>query len=163
MYLFKHIIIVAPLLCILPSANNSYPMPLSNSTAWAVAIVVNVLWCGVAVFLHLIIAVLIGWSFLKTTLRSLKRQLLSGLRGWVQRPLGALRSVFSSPWYQKALQSILGHKKEVTMTRKATKFTPEVLLSAPRRSPAVPSPNGKKALFTVSETTGSFGYLANQG
>ncbi|KAK1830298.1 Alpha/Beta hydrolase protein [Podospora conica] len=36
------------------------------------------------------------------------------------------------------------------MTLKATKFTPEVLLSAPRRSPAVPSPNGKKALFTVS-------------
>lgn len=136
-------------------------MPLSNSTAWAVAIVVNVLWCGVAVVLHLIIAVLIGWSFLKTTLRSLKRQLLLGLRRWVQRPLGILPSVFSSHWYQKALQSILRHKKNIAMTLKATKFTPEVLLSAPRRSPAVPSPNGKKALFTVSWTTGNSRYLAN--
>ena len=36
------------------------------------------------------------------------------------------------------------------MTLKATKFTPEVLLSAPRRSAAVPSPDGKKALFSVS-------------
>jgi len=42
------------------------------------------------------------------------------------------------------------------MTLKATKFTPEVLLSAPRRSPAVPSPNGKKALFTVSEAAGTY-------
>lgn len=48
------------------------------------------------------------------------------------------------------------------MTLKATKFTPEVLLSAPRRSPAVPSPNGKKALFTVSVTTGNCRYMANQ-
>lgn len=48
------------------------------------------------------------------------------------------------------------------MTLKATKFTPEVLLSAPRRSPAVPSPNGKKALFTVSETTSHSRCLANQ-
>ncbi|KAK0657203.1 Alpha/Beta hydrolase protein [Cercophora newfieldiana] len=36
------------------------------------------------------------------------------------------------------------------MTLKAIKFTPEVMLSAPRRSPAVPSPDGKRALFTVS-------------
>jgi dipeptidyl aminopeptidase/acylaminoacyl peptidase len=40
------------------------------------------------------------------------------------------------------------------MTLKAIKFTPEVLLSAPRRSPAVTSPDGTKALFTV--TTYSF-------
>jgi hypothetical protein len=36
------------------------------------------------------------------------------------------------------------------MTLTATKFTPEVLLSAPRRSAAVPNASGTKALFTVS-------------
>lgn len=36
------------------------------------------------------------------------------------------------------------------MTIKATKFTPEVMLSAPRRSVGSPSPDGKRALFTVS-------------
>ncbi|KAK0632131.1 Alpha/Beta hydrolase protein [Immersiella caudata] len=36
------------------------------------------------------------------------------------------------------------------MTLKAIKFTPKVMLEAPRRSPAVPSPDGLKALFTVS-------------
>ncbi|KAK0731257.1 Alpha/Beta hydrolase protein [Lasiosphaeris hirsuta] len=36
------------------------------------------------------------------------------------------------------------------MTLKATKFTPEVLLTAPRRSAALPSPDGTRALFTVS-------------
>jgi len=36
------------------------------------------------------------------------------------------------------------------MTRVATKFTPEVLLSAPRRSPAVPNPSGTRALFSIS-------------
>ncbi|KAI6093825.1 dipeptidyl peptidase [Hypoxylon rubiginosum] len=37
------------------------------------------------------------------------------------------------------------------MTVMATKFTPEVLLSAPRRSAAVPNPAGTLALFTVSQ------------
>ena len=37
-----------------------------------------------------------------------------------------------------------------TMTVVANKFTPEVLLSAPRRSSAVPNPSGSLALFTVS-------------
>lgn len=37
-----------------------------------------------------------------------------------------------------------------TMTVMATRFTPEVLLSAPRRSPGVPSPSGKRALYSVS-------------
>ena len=36
------------------------------------------------------------------------------------------------------------------MTVRASRFTPEVLLSAPRRSAAVPSPDGKLAAFTVS-------------
>lgn len=36
------------------------------------------------------------------------------------------------------------------MTLTATKFTPEVLISAPRRSAAVPDPSGSRALFTVS-------------
>lgn len=36
------------------------------------------------------------------------------------------------------------------MTIQASKFTPEVLLSAPRRSPGVPNPSGTKALYTVS-------------
>ncbi|KAL2757577.1 hypothetical protein ACRALDRAFT_2039978 [Sodiomyces alcalophilus JCM 7366] len=36
------------------------------------------------------------------------------------------------------------------MTIKATKFTPEVLLSAPRRSAAIPNPSGDKAIYTVS-------------
>ncbi|KAI1083218.1 dipeptidyl peptidase [Whalleya microplaca] len=37
------------------------------------------------------------------------------------------------------------------MTLKATKFTPEVLLSAPRRSSGVPNATGTLALFTVSQ------------
>ncbi|KAI0189020.1 prolyl oligopeptidase [Astrocystis sublimbata] len=37
------------------------------------------------------------------------------------------------------------------MTILATKFTPEVLLSAPRRGPAIPNPSGKLALYTVSQ------------
>src|SRR4051794_40425199 len=36
------------------------------------------------------------------------------------------------------------------MTVRANKFTPEVLLSAPRRSAAVPNPEGTLALYTVS-------------
>jgi hypothetical protein len=36
------------------------------------------------------------------------------------------------------------------MTIRANKFTPEVLLSAPRRSAATPNSNGTLALFTVS-------------
>jgi hypothetical protein len=36
------------------------------------------------------------------------------------------------------------------MTITATKFTPEVMLSAPRRTPALPSPSGKRAVYAVS-------------
>lgn len=36
------------------------------------------------------------------------------------------------------------------MTVRANKFTPEVLLSAPRRSAATPNPDGTLALYTVS-------------
>ncbi|KAH6685308.1 dipeptidyl-peptidase [Plectosphaerella plurivora] len=36
------------------------------------------------------------------------------------------------------------------MTVRASRFTPEVLLSAPRRSAAIPNPAGDKALYTVS-------------
>ncbi len=36
------------------------------------------------------------------------------------------------------------------MTLTATKFTPEVMLSAPRRSPGVPNPAGTLALYWVS-------------
>jgi hypothetical protein len=36
------------------------------------------------------------------------------------------------------------------MTIRAKKFTPEVLLSAPRRSSAIPNQEGTLALFTVS-------------
>ncbi|KAL2127818.1 hypothetical protein VTI74DRAFT_10119 [Chaetomium olivicolor] len=36
------------------------------------------------------------------------------------------------------------------MTVMATKFTPEVMLSAPRRSPGVPNRSGTKALYSVS-------------
>lgn len=36
------------------------------------------------------------------------------------------------------------------MTIRANKFTPEVLLSAPRRSPATPNSSGTLALFAVS-------------
>lgn len=37
------------------------------------------------------------------------------------------------------------------MTIQASKFTPEVLLSAPRRSPGVPNATGELVLYTVSE------------
>lgn len=36
-----------------------------------------------------------------------------------------------------------------TMTVHATRFTPEVLLSAPRRSSGVPNSTGKLVLYTV--------------
>lgn len=36
------------------------------------------------------------------------------------------------------------------MTVRANRFTPEVLLAAPRRGAAIPSPDGTLALFTVS-------------
>ncbi|GJC80087.1 prolyl oligopeptidase [Colletotrichum tofieldiae] len=36
------------------------------------------------------------------------------------------------------------------MTIQASKFTPEVLLSAPRRSAGIPNPAGTKVLYTVS-------------
>ena len=36
------------------------------------------------------------------------------------------------------------------MTIRATKFTPEVLLSAPRRSAGIPNPDGSKILYSVS-------------
>lgn len=35
------------------------------------------------------------------------------------------------------------------MTVHATHFTPEVLLSAPRRSPGIPNPTGELILYTV--------------
>lgn len=37
--------------------------------------------------------------------------------------------------------------------RVAKKFTPEVLIEAPRRGPAVPSPDGTKAFYTLSTHT----------
>ncbi|KAI1824526.1 prolyl oligopeptidase [Xylaria intraflava] len=37
------------------------------------------------------------------------------------------------------------------MTIRATRFTPEVLLSAPRRSSAIPNPTGELALYAVSQ------------
>lgn len=36
------------------------------------------------------------------------------------------------------------------MTRQATRFTPEVLISAPRRSTGVPNSTGELILYTVS-------------
>lgn len=36
------------------------------------------------------------------------------------------------------------------MTRQATRFTPEVLISAPRRSTGVPNSTGELVLYTVS-------------
>jgi hypothetical protein len=36
------------------------------------------------------------------------------------------------------------------MTIRATKFTPEVLLSAPRRSAGIPNKDGSKVLYSVS-------------
>ena len=136
-------------------------MPLQNVTVWLVALGVNVLWCGVVVVLHLVVAVAIGWIHLTTTLRSLSTQLLSGLHTLVKHPFWALRSVFSLHWYQTGFQGIQGSKGAGKMTLKATKFTPQVLISGPRRSPAIPSPNGKKALFTVGRNNGLMVSCAN--
>ena len=41
-------------------------------------------------------------------------------------------------------------EKSLNMTVRARKFTPEVLLSAPRRSAGVPNDQGDKILYTVS-------------
>lgn len=37
------------------------------------------------------------------------------------------------------------------MTIRAAKFTPEVLLSAPRRTPGLPNSTGEKAIYSVSQ------------
>lgn len=63
----------------------------------------------------------------------LTRKLIS----WLRRR----RQLFYS---LKVLQVALG------MTIRATKFTPEVLLSAPRRSPGIPNSDGSKILYSVS-------------
>jgi hypothetical protein len=39
---------------------------------------------------------------------------------------------------------------QIKMTIKASQFTPQVLLSAPRRSAGVPNANGSYVLFTVN-------------
>lgn len=44
------------------------------------------------------------------------------------------------------------------MTIRAAKFTPEVLLSAPRRSAGIPNSTGKLVLYTVSESGPSTAY-----
>lgn len=36
------------------------------------------------------------------------------------------------------------------MTVQAAKFTPEVMISAPRRGPGIPNPSGTSVLYTVS-------------
>lgn len=46
------------------------------------------------------------------------------------------------------------------MTIQAEKFTPEVLLSAPRRSPGVPNATGELVLYTVSFAICWLGWLA---
>lgn len=46
------------------------------------------------------------------------------------------------------------------MTIRATKFTPEVLLEAPRRSPGIPNSDASKILYSVS--TYSFSTLAKK-
>jgi dipeptidyl aminopeptidase/acylaminoacyl peptidase len=48
------------------------------------------------------------------------------------------------------IPSIISVPKTSEMTLKASKFTPEVLLSAPRRSAALPNADGTRALYTVS-------------
>lgn len=47
-----------------------------------------------------------------------------------------------------AVQTVSSGSSEITV--QADKFTPEVLLSAPRRSSAVPDPSGSFAVYTVS-------------
>ncbi|KAL8714905.1 MAG: hypothetical protein Q9220_001418 [cf. Caloplaca sp. 1 TL-2023] len=51
-------------------------------------------------------------------------------------------------WTSFGKQTHVVEPSHITST--AHRFTPEVLLSAPRRSPAVPDPSGKLALYTVS-------------
>jgi hypothetical protein len=52
--------------------------------------------------------------------------------------------------YHLIQASEAGDQDNPKMTIKATKFTPEVMLAAPRRSAGVPNPSGTKALFGVS-------------
>ncbi|KAL8951158.1 MAG: hypothetical protein Q9222_002846 [Ikaeria aurantiellina] len=51
-------------------------------------------------------------------------------------------------WTSFSTQTIINGPSHITS--EAHHFAPEVLLSAPRRSPAVPDPSGKLALYTVS-------------
>jgi hypothetical protein len=48
------------------------------------------------------------------------------------------------------------------MTIQAEKFTPEVLLSAPRRSPGVPNSTGELVLYTVSEEATLFEFYGTE-
>jgi dipeptidyl aminopeptidase/acylaminoacyl peptidase len=52
--------------------------------------------------------------------------------------------------YANCIVCIFHQYLKVKMVRRAKKFTPEVLLSAPRRSPGVPNSNGSKILYSVS-------------
>jgi len=71
----------------------------------------------------------------------------SAVRGESHRPLLSYRSFHNTI---STLASSTAKSQPPSMTVRASKFTPEVLLSAPRRSAAIPSPDGKLAAFTVS-------------
>jgi len=88
---------------------------------------------------------------------SLLRTIFHSSRPFLPLGLGAIRGATRHPLqlYHRCLHSTLctsttASSQTPSMTVRASKFTPEVLLSAPRRSAAVPSPDGKLAAFTVS-------------
>lgn len=52
------------------------------------------------------------------------------------------------------------HLQLPTMTVQAAHFTPEVLLSSPRRSAGAPNSSGELVLYTVRETDESFNRMS---
>lgn len=71
--------------------------------------------------------------------------------------MGSLSPIFSPTSSLSPPPLVLIHsirtlvEQPLMMTIQAAKFTPEVLLSAPRRSPGVPNATGELVLYTVSE------------
>jgi len=122
-----------------------------NVQAWLVAIVVYSLYCGVVVVVYTAGTLITSITPLYRFVSALSSRLsagLSDLYSSLRHPSRGTRiTAFLLQQYRYGIRALVGH---ANMTLKATKFTPEVLLTAPRRSAAAPSPDGTKALFTVS-------------
>lgn len=111
--------------------------------AWAAAVAVSIVWCGVVVALTTVFSVLAPLCRVLSALLA-----LSAPTSWTYAALRHSCILLC----RFVLFPFLNPRSTIssaTMTRQAVKFTPEVMLSAPRRSPAIPSPDGREAIYSV--------------